>query len=75
MTGTEVVTFRIILETDQPEQGQAFESWAGRVGLENDGCGCCVDIYTVSATRERAAQLERLLAEVGGGVEYLPAPA
>ncbi len=74
------MTFRIILETDQPEQGQAFESWAGRVGLdidglENDGCGCCVDIYTVSATRERAAQLERLLAEVGGGVEYLPAPA
>ena len=74
------MTFRIILETDRPEQEQAFESGAGRVGLdidrlENDGCGCCVDIYTVSATREHAALLERLLAEAGSGVEYLPAPA
>ena len=71
------MTLRVILEADRPDEAQVFEGWARRAGLdletlENEGCGCCVDIYTVTASADAAAELDRLLGEVGTGVTYLP---
>jgi len=64
MTG-ELVSEEVILTTDDQEQA-IFAAWAARVGidvdeLDNSGCGCCVDIYTVRASAEQVAELNALL--------------
>ncbi|GMA17552.1 hypothetical protein GCM10025871_38830 [Deinococcus metallilatus] len=70
------VRLRVILEVDEPSQRRAFVTWAESSGvdvaaLENEGCGCCVDIYTFSSAPASALALEDQLRAVGAGVEYL----
>lgn len=67
----------MILRVDCPEEGQVFEQWARQTGLDvdalgNQGCGCCVDIYTLTVPTRAAAELDRLLGEVDNGVTHLP---
>ena len=77
MSKSGTVRLEVILRVDCPEEGQVFELWAQRAGLDfetlrNEGCGCCVDIYTLTASTGDATELDRLLGEVGNGVTYLP---
>lgn len=72
INGPELVRIQVIIEVDEPGQVAAFDAWAEQVGLdlnslENDGCGCCVNIYTLDTT---AADAAALAAQVG--VTYLP---
>lgn len=74
------VQVEVILEVDKPEQGRAFEEWCRAVGLDldalqNEGCGCCVDIYTFSASRAAVSDLEARLRERGTGITYLSEPS
>jgi len=62
---SELVSEEVILTMDEQEQA-VFAVWAMRVGIDvdelaNSGCGCCVDIYTVWASAEQVAELNRLL--------------
>jgi len=70
------VKLRIVLDVAESAQHRTFLDWAERVGvdveaLENEGCGCCVDIYTFSSSPVAATALETDLRAVGAGVEYL----
>lgn len=72
MDGPERVRIQVIIEVDEPGQVAAFDDWAEQVGLdldslENAGCGCCVNIYTIEMTVADAAALNSQV-----GVTYLP---
>lgn len=72
-----VVRIEVILRADCPAEGEVFGRWARRAGLDpetmsNEGCGCCVDIYTLNVPAGAASELDRLLGEVDNGVTYLP---
>jgi len=59
-----LVSEEVILTTDEQEQA-VFAAWAARVGIDmeklaDSGCGCCVDIYTISANAEQLAELNAL---------------
>lgn len=60
-----LVSEEVILTMDEKEQA-AFSAWAERMGIDvsgltNEGCGCCVDIYTVWASAEQITELNALL--------------
>jgi len=54
---------KIIVETDQPAEVAAVEAWFAKWELkitwraDNQGCGCCVDIWEVDASTEALAAL------------------
>ena len=71
---------RVILEVDRPEQWRQFERWCRATGVEvaqlqNEGCGCCVDIYSLLAKESDLQGLNSALQACGAGVEYLTHPA
>lgn len=73
---TPTVQLRVVLDVDEPAHYRAFMAWAELAGvdveaLENEGCGCCVDIYTFCSSPASATALETSLRAVGAGVEYL----
>lgn len=77
--GGSTVQLRAILEVDELVQHRVFVAWAEQAGvdlkaLENEGCGCCVDIYTLSVSPAAAKELEAPLGAVGSGVDCLPHP-
>ncbi len=64
-SGLGLVSEEVILTMEEKEQA-VFSAWTERVGrdvaeLTNEGCGCCVDIYTVWANAEQIAELNALL--------------
>ncbi|WP_198170401.1 hypothetical protein [Deinococcus arboris] len=68
-----------LLDADQPEQGHDFEAWAEAAGLDlealsNEGCGCCVDIYTLETTSELALALDTALRGMGTAAGLSPDP-
>ncbi|MEF2278113.1 hypothetical protein V3W47_07355 [Deinococcus sp. YIM 134068] len=70
------VRLQVILEVDSSAQRNAFETWAEQAGvdveaLENEGCGCCVDIYTFCTSPASAAELEVQLNAVGSRLDSL----
>jgi len=54
---------QIIVEVDKPNEVEAMESWFARWSSrlahqpENQGCGCCVDIWEIEAPAEAIAEL------------------
>ncbi|MBZ9749528.1 hypothetical protein K7W42_01495 [Deinococcus sp. HMF7604] len=78
-SGALPVRVEIILDTNQPEQSHAFKAWAEAAGLDlealnNEGCGCCVDIYTFETTPELALALDTALRAVGTAAGFSPDP-
>lgn len=61
--------YQIVIEVDKPELKE-FEDWLeiNKQNIlaisENDGCGCCVDIFTIEVT-ESVEISTRLFTEVG----------
>jgi hypothetical protein len=56
----------IIVDMNFTEEVQAVEAWFERWGVkircdENQGCGCCVNIYPVEAPQEALAELPEQL--------------
>jgi hypothetical protein len=53
----------VIVEVDQPEQMTAVDTWFAKWGerlnfrSENQGCGCCVNIWEVEGPAEAFAEL------------------
>ena len=65
------VQLEVILEVDHPEQEAAFVAWAAQQrldvdALDNSGCGCCVDIFSLKVSAQAARQLDEMLRPVGG---------
>lgn len=68
---------RIILDVENPNQQRQFEQWCQAAGirldqLDNEGCGCCVNIYLFLSTERNIRMLDDALQGCGTAVEYLP---
>jgi len=71
-----VVKARVVLEVDNAEQLRQFERWCHAAGvdidrLDDEGCGCCVNIYTLQASKDALRALNDALHRCGSGLEYL----
>lgn len=67
---------KVVLEVENAEQQSQFEHWCLAKGvaidqLDNEGCGCCVDIYLLLAAEHDFQTLDSALQDCGAGVEYL----
>lgn len=67
---------KVVLEVEHTEQQRQFEQWCQATGvaidqLNNEGCGCCVDIFLLLAADHDLQTLDRALQECGAGLEYL----
>ncbi|WP_440224217.1 hypothetical protein ACQQ2N_03120 [Dokdonella sp. MW10] len=58
----------IVVAVDEPGEIEAAERWLARWSTaityqsDNQGCGCCVDIWEVEASAEAMAELPEFLA-------------
>ena len=61
-TGEQMPEWHVILDVAVPQEVAAFATWQGRwrdhvVISENEGCGCCVDIWTITGPAEARTEL------------------
>jgi len=58
--------WQVIVEVSDAQEAEVFsvwlERWRGRVVVsENEGCGCCVDIWQISGPADAKAELPEKL--------------
>ncbi|WP_147363448.1 hypothetical protein [Deinococcus sp. RM] len=71
---------KVVLEVENAEQQHQSEQWCQATGVainqrDNEGCGCCVNIYLLLAAEHDIQTLDSALQDCGAGVGYLTDPS